>query len=335
MPGEIFYYVHHDGGGHRGRAAAICRELPSDVTLFSSLPPPADLSSWAPNPTARREWIRLDPDTDLAAGHPEPTAGGRLHWAPLHQHGLQSRHARLLAEIARRRPSLLVSDVSVEIAVLSRLSGVPTAVVLQPGRRDDAPHRLALDLAVGILAPWPRPIDVPDWLEPWLARTVFTGGISAARPREPDALPTSGTHRRVLVAFGAGEEPVDEVRAAAAATPDWSWQVRADATGDWWQRLDGADVVVAHAGLGTIADLATIGARAVLIPQSRPFGEQQAAGELVRELRVAPVLERWPDPVDWPDLLEQALHCDPSGWAAWGVADGARIAARQLTDWSR
>lgn len=336
MPGELFYYVHHDGGGHRGRAAAICRELPTDVTFLSSLPAPADLVTWVPaGAPVRRDWIHLEPDTDHATTYADPTAGGRLHWAPLHQRGLQSRHARVLAEIERRRPALLVADVSVEIAGLARLSGVPTAVVLLPGERSDAPHRWAFDLAVGLLAPWPRPTVMPSWLQPWVGRTCFTGGIPtmSVQPVPPVRPALPGPGGRVLVAFGAGAEPVDEVRAAAASTPGWTWELRADEVGPWPERLAAADVVVAHSGLGTTADLAGLGSRVVVIPQPRPFGEQQATAAMLRDLHVGPVLDRWPDPAAWPDLLNRAAAADPAAWAAWGVRDGARLAAQQLLQW--
>lgn len=343
MRAEIFYYVHHDGGGHRGRAAAICRHLGLDVTVLSSLPVPEDLHRWAPAGSgAARRWVQLEPDTGgvPADGYPDPTAHGRLHWVPLHHRGLQARHARVVREIADRRPALLVADVSVEIATLARLCGVPVAVVLQPGERSDSAHRWAFDLATGLLAPWPRPAQLPTFLEPWLDRVCFTGGISAATENISGAAAASSTPPAptdagtVLVAFGAGEEPADLISEAAAASPGWTWQTRDGGVGSWPDRLAAAEVVVAHAGLGTLADLATVGARAVVIAQDRPFGEQHATAQLVRALQIGPVLDRWPPPAAWPDLLRRARAADPTGWSGWEVRDGARLAARRLEEWA-
>ena len=346
MPAEVLYYVHHHGGGHLARARAICSEFPGPVTLLSSLPAPEDLSGWAGRPSgARRSWVRLPLDTwDEAAGYRDPDAGGRLHWAPLHQPGLQDRNAAILRTISRVRPALLVADVSVEVTALTRLSGVPVVMVLLPGERTDPAHRLALDLATAVLAPWPRPRPFPAWLRPWESKIHFTGGVHAGpgRATSPSSavgarrtalgpLSAVGARRTALVAFGAGGPP-----AMPAAAPGWRW-ILPDAAappGVWGARLAAADVVVAHAGLGTVGDLAAARARAVILPQERPFGEQLATGDLLRQLGVGPVVERWPVADDWPGLLDRAMTSAPA-WDGWGVQGGASAAARLLADVAR
>ncbi|MEU6941956.1 glycosyl transferase, partial [Streptomyces rubiginosohelvolus] len=143
----IGYYVHHQGNGHLHRARSIAAHCPLPVTGLSSLPPPDD---W-PGP-----WVRLPRDDDgdrTAFG--DVTAGGRLHWAPVLHAGLRGRMARIAEWIAATTPALLVSDVSVEVALLARLLGTPTAVVAMRGERTDPPHRTAYDLAELLLAPWP------------------------------------------------------------------------------------------------------------------------------------------------------------------------------------
>lgn len=351
MPGEILYYVHHHGGGHRSRAREICRQLAGDVTLLSSLPVPADLTSWE-HPGTRRRWITLPRDTgdgvdpDAPVDHRDPDAAGLLHWAPIGHPGLQARHAALLACIADVSPSLLVSDVSVEIAGLARISGVPVVMMLLPGVRTDAAHRWAFGLSRGLLAPWPQPPTVPQWLAPWTSRTVFAGGIGGGsgadaqdeRVGSDDRAAcddrSAHAHRRVLVAFGAGGGPERELRAAAAATPGWIWDFPGPAapTEFWRRRLADADVVVAHAGLGTVADLAIAGGRAVVIPQSRPFGEQRATGRLLRDLGIVRAREAWPARSAWEALLESTFSAEPTDWSGWGVHDGARRAADWLLE---
>lgn len=342
MPGEILYYVHHHGGGHRSRAREICRQLPLDVTLLSSLPCPADLTSWE-HPGTRRRWVTLPWDTGdgvdpaARAEYRDPDAGGRLHWAPIGHRGVQARHAALLACIAEVSPSLLVSDVSAEIAGLARISGVPTVMVLLPGERTDAAHRWAFDLSRGLLAPWPRPPVLPKWLHPWTSRTFFTGGIGAGASTgagDTAGSATSGPGRQVLVAFGAGGRPERALREAAAATPGWTWEFPASAVdGDLWRRrLAAADVVVAHAGLGTVADLAAARGRAVVIPQPRPFGEQRATGRLLDDLDIARPPDSWPASRDWNRLLDNASTSGGDGWSAWGAEDGARRAAGWLLE---
>ena len=351
MPAEHFYYVNHHGGGHRSRAREILRHLDADVLMLSSLPRPPDLDSWVPaGSTARRAWTVLPWDTGdgldprAPARYDDPDAGGRLHWAPLDHRGLQQRHRMVTAAIAEHSPSLLVSDVSAEIACLARLSGVRTVSVLLPGQRDDAAHRLAFDLSSGLLAPWPQPPSAPDWLQPWLSRTFFAGGIgsgsittgSTASSGTADAPGTRTTDRpagrRVLPAFGAEPAP-HQLHAAATTTPGWQWQLDGEPVevDRWRQRMAEADVVVAHAGLGTVADLAATRQRAVIIPSPRPFGEQVATAALLRSLAIGPIVQDvWPDSSAWTELLERACTGPAGDWSAWGADDGARRAAAWL-----
>ena len=58
---------------------------------------------------------------ELAAA--EPTAGGRLHWAPLRQPGLRRRMALITDWIERTEPTVMWTDISVEVTLAARLTG--------------------------------------------------------------------------------------------------------------------------------------------------------------------------------------------------------------------
>src|SRR6478735_10852710 len=138
---RIGWYVHHHGSGHRTRMSAVRGHL-DGVVVLSTLEAPADGSAW----------VRLPRDDD---GEPrDQSAGGSLHWAPLRHPGLRARAAAVSAWIERERPDAVVADVSVEIAVLARLHGVPVVLVAQRGIRHDAAHALAYAQAAAIAAPW-------------------------------------------------------------------------------------------------------------------------------------------------------------------------------------
>jgi hypothetical protein len=134
----IGYYAHHHGSGHITRLQSITACLHESVWGLSSLQAPA---GWT------QPWTQLarddTPSPSAAAAAGDVTAGGVLHWAPPLHEGLSARMAQLAEWIAQHRPQLLVVDVSVEVALLARLCGVPTVVVALPGRRLDRPHRLA------------------------------------------------------------------------------------------------------------------------------------------------------------------------------------------------
>jgi hypothetical protein len=331
----IGFYVHHQGSGHVHRATAIARAARHPVVGFSSLPRP---ELWP------GEWICLPDDAEgVDPTTADVTAGGTLHWVPRDHPGLAARMGRISAELATGRVRLLVADVSVEVALLARLHGVPVAVVAQPGDRTDAPHRLAYDLAEKLIAPWPeRP--APGWPRAWRDKTVHVGAVSRFDGRPP-VIGSPG--RRVLALWGSGGLDVgpDRLQAAAVATPDWSWQIAGPARppgegptnlrwhgwlSEVWTALGEADVVVTHAGQNALAEIAAARRPAVVIPQRRPHREQvSTAAELARS-GTAIVAETWPEPAAWPRVLDQAARHGGAAWATWSSGRGAVQAAAVL-----
>lgn len=344
----IGYYAHHQGAGHVTRLRSIAPHLGVPVWGLSSREPPA---GWGPR------WTVLARDDQPA---PEPsqdvTAGGVLHWAPTLHPGLADRTAQIASWVAEHRPRLLVVDVSVEVALLARLCGVPTVVVALPGTRLDRPHRLAYDSATALLAPWPSGAHEQDWPQAWRDKLRCVGGLSRFDGRAIPARPTDdgpaadgpGAHhpgtgmttdgpRRVLLLWGRGGRSVGarEVVAARAATPGWTWTERHPVTSpstDLWADLAEADVVVCHGGQNVVAEVAAARRPAVVVAQPRPFDEQEATAQAVDRLGVAVGLPRWPETHQWPALLDRALARGGERWLDWSSGDGAARAARALTE---
>lgn len=308
----IGWYVHHVGRGHLQHATAVAAQLGEPVTGLSSLSRP---DGW------RGGWIQLprDDDGDIT----DPDAHGVLHWAPLRHRGLRERMAAISAWIVAAGPRVLVVDLSVEVAALGRLLGVPVVTFCLPGTRTDSPHRLAWDLADAIIAPWPqRYPGLCVGLERHLGKVCFTGGISrfAARGR-----PDTRTDRHGVVLGGLGGAVV-----VAPDVPGWTWTVLDGRIWcpDPWPDLASAGVVITHAGLGAIADVAAARAPAVVVPQPRPFGEQQATAAALGRDGVATVVG--PGAAEWPRLVEGAVERGGAGWAKWSDGTGAARAAATI-----
>lgn len=338
---SIGYYLHHQGQGHRRRATAVAQRLDVPVTGLGTGGPP---EGWP------GEWLELAADDEPAVPDgalADVEAGGVLHWVPRHHTGLLERHRQIVDWLATERPDLVVVDVSVEVTLLVRLCGIPVVVGAMPGERTDAVHALAYDVADGILAPWPREAH-PDggWPSAWWEKTAFVGGISAlATPERPSAdpapdldrtglVPAPESGRRVLVVWGSGGDPLpeDALAAARGATPGWEWTVRGGghpASEDLAADLLAADVVVCHAGQGSVADVAWARRPAVVLAQPRPFDEQDATVHALDHLGLAAVGHGWPLAHRWPELLDRALQLGGEGWSRWG-ADGAVEAAERL-----
>ena len=353
MKEHVGYYVHHHGHGHLARAEAVLHHLGTKATVLTSSPFARRLEDTA-------TVVRLPLDTDLSDNLEARAAvvPSFLHYAPTGSAGLRSRTAQIAAWAAQAEPALLVVDVSVEVALLGCLLGVPVAVVRQHGQRTDLPHRLAYEAATALLAPYPAALEdsnTPAWVR---AKTHYAGGFSRfdgrpsdgpAKGWETGAGPAeAGRGRQVLVFGGSGgsERTPRQIASAAAATPDWTWTVLGGAgrrpasgpsnvrwvgwTRDPWLYLCAADVVVAHAGGNAVMEVAAAGRPLVCLPEARPFDEQHAKGRALARLGAAVVRERWPGPEAWPHLLDEAVGLGGHCLSALNDGHGARRMAAFL-----
>lgn len=198
--GPIGLYVHHHGRGHLSRALALIANLRSPATVLTSL-------SVERSELLGADLLRLPLDVpgsvagDLPAPPGPPLRG--LHYAPLGSAGLLERTAAICAWTREVRPSLLVVDVSSEVAALGRLLGLPVVVVRQHGLRDDPAHALACGVAVSLLAPFPKSLEderTPEWVAD---RTFYSGGFSRFDGRA-EALAPEPVPGRVAVLLGGG-----------------------------------------------------------------------------------------------------------------------------------
>jgi UDP-N-acetylglucosamine:LPS N-acetylglucosamine transferase len=323
----IGYYVHHHGFGHLARAISICEQMRPPVTLLTS----RDVST--PHPFAAV--VKL-PRDDRPPRVSEPTAHGALHWVPHHYPDLTSRMNAIARWIADAQPEAVVVDVSVEVAVLVRLLGIPVIVMALPGKRIDAPHLLVHRLADHIVATWPEELCVPPWLRSYQDKTSYVGGISRfdgrefppARKQCESSFPTTVLILGGADGLGAGPDALQECTTAArGATWTTLGASGADWTDDPWPQICAADIVVTHAGQSCVADVAAAQRPAVVIPRPRPFDEQLATARVLRQYRLAVVAKQWPDQRAWPALLTQALTSVTDRWHRWRVRGAAARAA--------
>ncbi|QGU05338.1 glycosyltransferase [Corynebacterium comes] len=308
----IGFYAHHHGSGHIQRCRTIMAHLDGDAQLLSTAPAadvvlPEDASDF--------------PVTD-------PTANGTLHYAPHHHAGLTQRMAMIAAWIDEHRPDAFYVDVSVEVALLARLMGVPVVTLAMPGERFDGPHQLGYRQASAIIAPWPDWVPVPPHLREHRRILHQVGGISRfSRPADP------GPDCDVVVLSGRGgtgwtEAQWDQVRSAC---PDRDFLFLGADTfvDDPMPYLSSANVVVTAAGQNSVADIAVAGAKSIVLPQARPFAEQHATAALLAAAELALVAETFPEAGEWPALLERAEALD-STWLRWQTAGAAVRAAHVI-----
>ena len=333
----IGWYIHHQGRGHLHRATAVAHAAAARgvrITGISSLPEPTDWPDAA-------DWVRLDRDDTPVqddGGTREPTASGALHWAPLHHPGLRRRSAQLSAWIERAAPELLVADVSVEIALLARLHGIPVVTVALPGDRTDPAHRLGYEISSEVVGMWPT--EATEILS-GAAEVHALGGLSRFTPdhhasftpqhhASPHQTEPENRRLEVLVLSGGGGGAVTDAAIAQLrrTLPQARLSVLGGKSGwesDPWPLLQRADLVLTAAGQNSIAEVAASRTPALVTALDRPHQEQE---HMLGALERGPwPVVRAPEPDDdagWDRAVAQALNLEGRDWASWcdgGAAD--------------
>ncbi len=318
----IGIYAHHHGSGHMHRCRAIQRELRAlghdavilstapgaDISLIDDAPPPSGIPS------------------GLGAGR-AMTAGGTLHYAPFGLPQLQTRFAQIAAWVAEHHPDAFYVDVSNEVASFVRTMGVPLVVHAMPGYRGDAPHQLAYAQADTVVAAWPDWVEVPPHLAPHADRLRAVGGISRLTPRE--GIERDPAHVLVMAGKGGSTWSPADWEAVQAACPDYRFTFLGGEThvDDPTELLQSCGVAVIAGGQNSIADVAALGAPAIVLPQPRPFTEQKLAARVLERAGLAVVREAFPPAEEWPELLRQARD---NGWQRWQTEGSARRAAEAI-----
>lgn len=321
----IGLYAHHQGAGHLTRCRAVATALaPEHEAVILSSHPEADIV------------LPLDAPAAPDAGE---TAHGALHWAPQATPGYTERMAMIADWIRTERPEAVHVDLSVEVTALVRLLGTPTTVQALPGVREDAPHALGYRLADRIIAAWPDWTPLPRHLSEDAARVRRVGGISRFDGRAPAGPRTRDA--AILLGGGGQDGSPDYWREVGRlAGQRLGGSCRMLGLDEWVQDpfevLSTAALVISAAGQNSIADLAAAGARAVVVPQQRPFQEQEATGSVLAGAGLAVVPERTglPELGQWPELIERALALEPD-WRQWQIEGAAARSAAAILEVTR
>jgi hypothetical protein len=320
----IGYYAHHRGAGHLHRAMSIAHEVGDEVTILSSSERPAGWTGgWVDLPLDHSPH-----DRDASA---DATAHGALHWVPLGSDGLRDRMGLIADWLRREEPSAVVVDVSVEVALLVRLHGIPVVSIAQPGDRADAPHSLGYRASSAIVAVWPPGIAALTVADDVAPRIEPVGAIS--RIPTVDPLPRVPRQIAVLAGFGTrGVSSLDAVIAEARRTvPDANWVALSGADrATVAHTLRTSALVIAHCGENALAEIAASRVPAIIVPEDRPHDEQHAMGRALAasEMPVA-IIDAATDPadVDWARLVTDTAALDGEAWSVWCDGQSAARAA--------
>lgn len=330
----VLWYVHDHGTGHLARARAVIPHL-RHGTVVAAGPAVADV--------ARDELdgpvVGLPGDVPATA---TPTVGP-WHHAPSGQ-AVRQRSLALVDAVATFGCTVAVVDVSMEVTVLARLCGLRVVTVRQSGCRSDAAHRIGLASADVVWVPQHRELEpIGDEVAAVDDRWHFTGAFSRFDGSPHRVIEADGT-RLALIVVGAGGTGLD-LGAWRAATAPPGWRVVIAGAPDQWchrgitsvGRIDDlapllrtADVVVASAGWGAVADAAATDARLVVVPETRPFAEQEARAGALAGHHLAVVRPHWPAAAELDDLAAAVARLPAGRWARYYDGHGAERAAAMI-----
>ena len=336
--------MHHHGAGHANRTRLLAAGLPAEVPVHvftSSADAFADWERGTVHPLPPDTEADRDPARDLLADR-------ILHYAPVDMPGLQQRMAILSAFIAAESPALFVVDLSVEVALFTRLCGARTALMRLHGLRDDPAHLAAFGLADRLLAPFPAALEdahTPDWIR---EKTTYLGAFSRydgrreSRGEARAQLDLSATERvvTVITGRGGGAQVSSGWGAIAAATPAWTFLLVGEFTAlgapppnlraaalqsDTFPYLRAADVVVGSGGTNTMFEIGAARVPYLSVPEPRPFDEQLYKVRALERLGLTRVLTDLPPPEQWAGLLEAARNQPTTGWDGLFATPAARL----------
>ncbi|WP_082489531.1 glycosyltransferase [Pedobacter sp. Leaf176] len=339
-PINIAFYVHHHGSGHIMRTLAIAKALQhSNITLIGSrltdyagIIPPAYNVINLPMDTPENT------DTNFRPSDPEG-----IHYAPLNIEGLRKRIALMTDFFAETFPLLLVIDVSVEVAMLAAIAGVPFIVIKQHGYRKDLPHLHAYHNAIGILAPYPEIMKDNDL--PWvLKKTFFAGGISRFELQHDVSSPDK---KLIAIITGKGGTSITTalIEHIARSCPEWHFQIMGGLTSSTNKQenvtylgniedpkhiLANCTIVIGNAGHNTVMELAALNKRFIAIPEQRPFDEQSIKAGILKQLNLAYIIN--PESlfkVNWNELFQYTSKQNPD-WTSIASDNAATEAANYL-----
>ena len=334
LKSPVAYYAHHMGSGHFVRGGQVLRGLRRPAALLSSYPGRKKHGD-------RFDLISLDTDhahqTDYDQSlSPEPDC---LHHAPLNVAGIQNRMASVANWIQWHRPTLLVSDVSMEMIQFARLCSVPTLGVRLTGPREDTAHRQGFDSCRRVVFPLPEIFEDPNTSEAVKRKTEYVGGIcrhigkSISKSNARQKLKLDPIRKTVVVtngAYGSGRD-ADYLVELAELQSDYDWIVIGKLHGvpaelpenlhivgsvpDTYPWLRAADIVVGSCGCNTMLEAAYAERPFVCLPEDRPYAEQRTKAEVLHRHGLAVVRYETPELSDWSKMLREVERIDARKFA--------------------
>lgn len=288
----IGYYAHSHGSGHCNYAQIFSKILMDKIIVFTD-------SDYNFNSSAKV--VRLpneNPDGTQFDRNDfkEPSS---LHYAPVNMRKITSRNLKILNTVLQEKVRLLIIDVSVEVAMLARVSSIPYAYVRLQGLRNDLPHMNAFQGATFLLAYFPKEMEydsTPEWVK---KKTIYLGFLSKylfntlpiPKPSQyicngrPNLLYLSGFGGSKQIDFNSIQTLYNIYSVGPGRVCDaCSIYAHIGVVECTRAFIAHADFIVAGCGSNTTSEILSLGKRFVAIAENRPYGEQKMMARRLEDM---------------------------------------------------
>ncbi|QPG04580.1 hypothetical protein IT774_10060 [Salinimonas marina] len=311
----LLYYVHHQGAGHIQRAKSLVPALEEQFTVVFVVGSP-QMQTQLQQEFAHLACECLPSKWTDSTESVERTFDSAFEGVPCTRAATQ-RALTFINLLSAYQARLFISDVSAELTILARGAGVPVIMQRHSGNTDEDPTQIfAYECAEALYAPYPKHIEDPQFA--FADKTRFLGFFSELSTNRQDVV------RRGITLVTSSGEGVDALLPVLEQLQLPIWVVGCDGTNTsqitFLGRVDDisvhlpTDIVVCSGGNNLLSELLLLGKKLIVVPQPRPYDEQDYKAMQLAEHGYAIHMPRQQisQPAQWQQALQQASSIDTS-----------------------
>ena len=304
----LFYYVHHQGKGHR--------------TLFRQLLPALtrhfEVHALVADPS-----LTTDTHTHILPAK-MPKGYSFTHTFSKAFEGIPftkepAERVVFLAELIKKhRPVALFSDGSAELAIYARGMGIPVVLNRLLGDIEQDPtQRFAYDCADAIVAFFPAAMEMDNYR--YKEKTTYYDFISRFTSTD-ETKNDPGVVSILLGSSGPSPETIKNIASVSGYTFEVigndeqldleSPIIQKGRVANLAAALTG-EVVISAAGLNSISELCALQKKMILIPDERPYNEQFVNARQLAAINGCIAADQTMDTSDWQHYIDAATHLAP------------------------
>ncbi|TWR25896.1 hypothetical protein FPZ43_16585 [Mucilaginibacter pallidiroseus] len=339
MKPAIFYFVHAHGNGHRATFNMFYPALSAYFNVIA-ITTNSDITNYLRS-KHEVEVMQLPPKYPDSYNIPEHTFSKPFEVTP---YAIEpANRAKALADaIIQYQPKTFYCDGLPELAIIVRGMGVPVVLIHLPGNiMNDPTQVFAHQLADHIIAHFPEKLEQDDYQ--FGSKTFYSGYLSQYSGRDlPNVECNEVNNVTVLLGYDNYDEQVLKNITADYSTTftiignKRTYNLAANCkqlgrVADISKAISG-DIVISAAGQNTIAELLSLNKHLILLPEPRPYNEQEVHAKVLAKNNIALLAHEDFSATQWQDVLSEAKNFKPSNIGMVQKSAPETIAKR-LKDW--